>query len=87
MRDVDRDFETIICVTRKDANLSSLDGKKLLAGASDSPEGYLIPNYYLKEVMNIECLIYPQDHDLGKHGDTAIGEVNALKKLMDDDNQ
>jgi hypothetical protein len=37
--------------------------------------------------MNIECQIYPQDHDLGKHVDTAIGEVNALKKLMDDDNK
>ena len=86
MRDVDRDFETI-CVTRKDANLSSLDGTKILAGASDSPQGYLIPNYYIKEVMNIiECQIFPQDHDLGKHGDTAIGEVNALKKLLDDDN-
>jgi dimethylaniline monooxygenase (N-oxide forming) len=82
MRDVDRDFESV-CVTRLDANLPSLEGARLLAGASDSPQGYLIPRYYLQRVLNINCLIVPNDVDLGKHGDTATGEVIALKRLME----
>lgn len=83
MRDVDRDFESV-CVTRKDADLSSLENARLSAGASDSPQGYVIPKYYLQRVLDIDCDIVPHDQDLGKHGDTAIGEVTALEKLMDD---
>jgi phosphonate transport system substrate-binding protein len=82
MRDVDRDCESV-CVTRVDANLPSLEGTRLLAGASDSPQGYLIPKYYLQRILNINCLIVPNDVDLGKHGDTAIGEIIALERLMD----
>lgn len=85
MRDVDRDFESV-CVTRADANLTSLEGARLLAGSSDSPQGYLIPKHHLQRVLNINCMIVPNDADLGKHGDTATGEIIALKRLMDDAN-
>ncbi|KAG7337419.1 monooxygenase domain protein [Nitzschia inconspicua] len=85
MRDVDRDFESIVIV-RKDANISSVDdlnGQTVLTGACDSPQAHVVPLHYLQNVRNVQFAdVLPQNLDLGKHGDTAAGEVKAMELMM-----
>jgi dimethylaniline monooxygenase (N-oxide forming) len=85
MRDVDRDFESIVIV-KKAANISSLDdlnGQTVLTGACDSPQAHVVPLYYLQAEKNIQFAgVMPQNLDLGKHGDTAAGEVRAMEMLI-----
>lgn len=89
MRDVDCDFESVV-VTRKNkkkqkdgssSSSSSRPPTRLLAGASDSPQAYVIPQYALRSTYEL----IPRDHDLGKHGDTAVGEIKALEALVAND--
>ena len=85
MRDVDRDCQSIV-VVRKDAHISTLQdlhNQDILTGSSDSPQAHLVPMYYLQQEMGIspKC-ITPFDVDIGKHGDTAIGEIQALEALV-----
>lgn len=83
MRDVDRDFPTVV-VARKDAAISSiadLAGKRVATGASDSPQGHIIPMHWLAEQGVTPGSVKAFDVDLGKHGDTALGEVEALAAL------
>ena len=85
MRDVDCDFVSV-CVARKDAEVSSaseVSGKIVATGASDSPQAHLVPLYWLEELGVKPSEIKSFDVDLGKHGDTALGEVSAMEALLE----
>jgi dimethylaniline monooxygenase (N-oxide forming) len=83
MRDVDRDFQSVV-VVRKDANVTCLDDLKnrcLLTGSSDSPQAHVVPLHYLRNQITALGTITAFDCDAGKHGDTARGEIQALEVL------
>eukprot|EP00438_Fugacium_kawagutii_P036134 Skav217545 [mRNA] locus=scaffold4393:31573:32672:- [translate_table: standard] len=85
MRDVDCDFRSI-CVARKDAQVSSvseLSGKIVGTGAHDSPQAHLVPLHWLGELGVKPKEVKSFDLDLGKHGDTAVGEVKAIEALLE----
>lgn len=85
MRDVDCDFVSV-CVARKDSSVSSvseLSGKVVATGAHDSPQAHLVPLYWLGELGVKPAEVKSFDLDLGKHGDTAIGEVKAMEALLE----
>lgn len=83
MRDVDCDFRTV-CLARSDAGIATvadLQGKRVVTGASDSPQGHIVPVQWLSSLGVTPSSIQPCDVDLGKHGDTALGEIDALAAL------
>jgi cation diffusion facilitator CzcD-associated flavoprotein CzcO len=85
MRDVDRDFKSIV-VVRKDSGICSfedLDNRHIVTGASDSPQSHIVPLHYLfaNSASVKPASVTAMDMDLGKHGDTACGEVEALRSL------
>ena len=84
MRDSDCDFRSVIAV-KTDANITQvteLNGKTLFTGSSDSPQAHVVPLYWLEDMLNIEfASVEPFDLDLGKHGDTALGEIRVLEEL------
>eukprot|EP00285_Hemiselmis_virescens_P009723 CAMPEP_0173391798 /NCGR_PEP_ID=MMETSP1356-20130122/18592_1 /TAXON_ID=77927 ORGANISM="Hemiselmis virescens, Strain PCC157" /NCGR_SAMPLE_ID=MMETSP1356 /ASSEMBLY_ACC=CAM_ASM_000847 /LENGTH=870 /DNA_ID=CAMNT_0014349487 /DNA_START=72 /DNA_END=2685 /DNA_ORIENTATION=+ len=83
MRDVDCDFRTV-CLARRDAGIASvqdLAGKRVVTGASDSPQGHIVPVHWLHSMGIKPASIRACDADLGKHGDTAMGEIHALAAL------
>jgi cation diffusion facilitator CzcD-associated flavoprotein CzcO len=85
MRDVDQDFESIV-VIRKDSNitcLGHLQNRHLLQGSKDSPQACMVPYWYLTRELDITFAKTTQfDVDVGKHGDTAIGEIQAMAALI-----
>ncbi|CAB9529335.1 monooxygenase [Seminavis robusta] len=89
MRDVDCDFESIVVVTKESGIKSQqeLQGAQLLSGAQDSPQAHVIPLFHLQSNQKLEVSVQAQNEDIGKHGDTALGEVKALEALASDDNQ
>ena len=82
MRDVDRDFESVLAVTVRGGvrSVAELDGRELLAGARDSPQAHVVPLAHLRS-LGVRPQVRSFDLDLGKHGDTALGEVAALEEL------
>lgn len=83
MRDVDQDFVSV-AVARKDSGIRSvadLSGRVVFTGASDSPQAHLVPLHWLSERGVEPGRVVSFDLDLGKHGDTALGEVKALEAL------
>eukprot|EP00658_Telonema_sp_P-2_P084099 TRINITY_DN9245_c0_g1_i6.p1 TRINITY_DN9245_c0_g1~~TRINITY_DN9245_c0_g1_i6.p1 ORF type:complete len:680 (+),score=126.56 TRINITY_DN9245_c0_g1_i6:92-2131(+) len=89
MRDCDRDFKTVV-IARNDSGISSpqeLNGKVVATGASDSPQGHIVPLQWLADMKVQPSRIVPFDVDLGKHGDTAVGEILALRALLSGDAQ
>eukprot|EP01060_Flectonema_neradi_P018754 TRINITY_DN25671_c0_g1_i1.p1 TRINITY_DN25671_c0_g1~~TRINITY_DN25671_c0_g1_i1.p1 ORF type:complete len:329 (+),score=68.15 TRINITY_DN25671_c0_g1_i1:31-987(+) len=85
MRDSDRDFQTVIVVPSQSGikSVSDLNNKQILTGAIDSPQGYIVPYYWLAHEQGISLSTSRHDLDLGKHGDTALGEVKVLEDLAD----
>mmetsp|Transcript_132289 Transcript_132289/g.382455 ORF Transcript_132289/g.382455 Transcript_132289/m.382455 type:complete len:307 (-) Transcript_132289:52-972(-) len=85
MRDVDCGFVTNLIV-RKGANIKALDdlkGKRLAAGTRDSPQACILPMQYLKS-QNVpldSMAVTFFDRDVGKHGDTALGEIEVMNEL------
>jgi len=88
MRDVDVGFESSV-VARKSsgiATLSDLAGKKVASACFDSPQGCILPLQALKEhdpkvLGEIDLIRF--DRDVGKHGDTAAGELEVIQALAD----
>lgn len=88
MRDCDRDFATHL-VVRADAGvraLADLAGKRLATGSFDSPQAYLMPLQAVAAAPGGAALLKSIDlvrfdRDLGKHGDTAAGELEVLRAL------
>jgi len=89
MRDVDRDFQSIV-VVQKSAQIveaNDLKGRHVLTGAPDSPQAHVVPLHYLQSVLGVQLgSVSALDYDLGKHGDTALGEIKAMELLLMDDN-
>jgi phosphonate transport system substrate-binding protein len=89
MRDVDRNVPWALVVRRQDG-ITSLDDLKeqsaqvhLVTGTRDSPQAHLIPMYYLTQEQHMTfASVTSLDYDLGRHGDTAIGEIKALEQLV-----
>lgn len=85
MREIDRDFHSKILVRREVGvgALSDLEGKRMAVGSADSAHARILPLHFLRQagvaVEKIELL--PFDVDLGKHGDTATSEIQALAAL------
>ncbi len=87
MRDVDRDCVSHVMV-RADSGIKSipdLAGRKLAVGTCDSPQAssYILPLLHLqsKAVPLNSLSVVRYDRDIGKHGDTAIGETEVLRAL------
>jgi dimethylaniline monooxygenase (N-oxide forming) len=83
MRDVDRDCQSVIIV-RKDSGIQTLQDlheRNILTGTSDSPQAHVIPIHYIQSQMITPKSIQSLDFDVGKHGDTALGEIRALEML------
>ncbi|CAJ1368007.1 unnamed protein product, partial [Effrenium voratum] len=85
MRDVDCGFQSLILV-RKAAGIKTLEdlkGQRLAAGTRDSPQACILPMQYLKSQQfpldSISVSFF--DRDLGKHGDTALGEIEVMNEL------
>ena len=85
MRDVDRNCISHV-LARSGSGIQSiadLTGRKLAAGSCDSPQAYILPFLHLKEsgVPLNTLSVVRYDRDLGKHGDTALGETEVLRAL------
>jgi ABC-type phosphate/phosphonate transport system substrate-binding protein/NADPH-dependent 2,4-dienoyl-CoA reductase/sulfur reductase-like enzyme len=84
MRDVDRDFQSVVLV-HNDSNVQALldlNGTHVVTGASDSPQAHIVPLYALQHLHGIQFgKVTPFDVDMGKHGDTAVGEIHAMQSL------
>jgi phosphonate transport system substrate-binding protein len=84
MRDVDRDFKSYILSTKesKVRNLKDIEGKRLATGSLDSPQAYILPMHYLKKEIDLSTIdVIRFDKDVGKHGDTAVGELDVIESL------
>ena len=87
MRDSDQDLSSLI-VVRADSKLRSvaeLRGARVAVGASDSPQGTLIPLGHLRRAglepgRDVEVLRH--DVLVGKHGDHVGGERDAARALL-----
>eukprot|EP00947_MAST-08B_sp_MAST-8B-sp1_P000039 g39.t1 len=58
---------------------------RLFSGTSDSPQGFLAPFYHLSHTLGLDVKrqdVKSLDVDLGKHGDTAVGEAKAIDELQ-----
>ena len=85
MRDVDRECVSHV-LARADSeikSISDLKGRKLAVGSCDSPQSYILPLLHLKDkgVPFDTLSVVRFDRDLGKHGDTAVGETEVLRAL------
>jgi len=89
MRDVDRDFRSVAlmkrdCLEGEVGTVSAMKGQTIATGSSDSPQGHLVPVDWLVHTVGIDdSTIIPHEYDLGKHGDTAVGEIEAMKAMLD----
>ena len=87
MRDTDRQLVSVI-VAREDGpvrSVSDLKGRRVAAGAKDSPQATLIPLYHLMENglepnRDFEVVLF--DQLVGKHGDHIGGERDAASALF-----
>jgi ABC-type phosphate/phosphonate transport system substrate-binding protein len=96
MRDVDCNFRTVALIRRDclpshdDINVSSsistlFAGKTISMGSMDSPQGYIVPVGWIENKHNLmgdNVTVITHDYDLGKHGDTAVGEIMAMKASL-----
>src|SRR5216683_3908225 len=88
MRDVDRQFTTII-VARTDSGIRSLHdlkGKRLALGSADSAQAAVLPLHFLQQAgiePEKDCTLLRFNLDVGKHGDTGTSELEVLKALRD----
>jgi ABC-type phosphate/phosphonate transport system substrate-binding protein len=86
MRDSDRDLTTKIIVRANSpfSSLSDLKGKTIAVGASDSPQGTLIPlNRVAESGLDPfhDCKVLYHNVMVGKHGDHVGGERDAARAL------
>lgn len=86
MRDVDRDWATVL-VMRKDETVDTvgeLAGRALALGSRDSGHAAILPLHYLAaEGLDAqhECELVRFDTDLGKHGDTGDSELHVVRAV------
>jgi phosphonate transport system substrate-binding protein len=85
MRDVDRDWATVL-VQRRGGALSDgaeLAGRTLALGSHDSGHAAILPLHYLAEqgVDLSSCTLLRFDTDVGKHGDTGDSELHVVRAV------
>jgi phosphonate transport system substrate-binding protein len=87
MRDTDRDLVSVI-VAREDGpvrTVRDLKGRRVAAGAKDSPQATLIPLYHLTQhglEPDRDFEVVRFDQLVGKHGDHIGGERDAARALF-----
>ena len=93
MRDVDRDFVSYL-VTTKASNIkhwTDLRNKRLATGTYDSPQAYVVPMHHLLSTLSPSLVstidVTRYDFDMGKHGDTAVGELHVIDALRSGTNK
>jgi len=88
MRHVDRDALTHVVTpkTVRTRDARSLSGKRIAAGAFDSPQSYIIPFLGLEregvDLCTLEVIRFDTD-PAGKHGEAALGEFEVMRALKD----
>lgn len=90
MRDVDRDWATVLVMRRGEAagDVSELAGHTLALGSRDSGHAAILPLYYLAELgldARERCKLLRFDADLGKHGDTGDSELYVVRAVASGD--
>lgn len=87
MRDVDRDWATVLVVRKGQplASVTELAGRRLALGSRDSGHAAILPLYYLtREGLDVaSCRLVRFDTDLGKHGDTGDSELHVVRAVAD----
>ena len=86
MRDVDRDWGTVLVMRKGEAieRPSELDGRVLALGSRDSGHAAILPLHYLAaEGLDAQeqCRLVRFDTDLGKHGDTGDSELHVVRAV------
>jgi phosphonate transport system substrate-binding protein len=86
MRDVDRDFATVVVTPRGSAveRLDELRGRRIALGSRDSGHAAILPIHHLLASgvdpgADVELIRF--DTDLGKHGDTGDSELRVLESV------
>jgi ABC-type phosphate/phosphonate transport system substrate-binding protein len=86
MRDVDRDFATVVVTPRDPAieRLDELRGRRIALGSRDSGHAAILPIHHLRRAgldpdADVELIRF--DTDLGKHGDTGDSELRVLESV------
>ena len=87
MRDTDRDLKTVVLVPADSGmrEVADLAGKRVGAGARDSPQAYLIPLHHLARLGlrdGRDIAVTAFDVLAGKHGDHIGGERDAAEALL-----
>ncbi|HUA43898.1 MAG TPA: PhnD/SsuA/transferrin family substrate-binding protein [Solirubrobacteraceae bacterium] len=87
MRDVDRDWATVVVVRKgqQAGSVTGLTGRVLALGSRDSGHAAILPLYYLAtEGLDVESLrLLRFDTDLGKHGDTGDSELHVVRAVAE----
>jgi ABC-type phosphate/phosphonate transport system substrate-binding protein len=85
MRDVDRDFRTVIVTPRGEGfdAAVALAGRRLALGSRDSGHAAILPLHYLARdgLSPDEVELIRFDTDLGKHGDTGDSELRVVESV------
>jgi len=86
MRDVDRDWATVLVMRKGEAfeSVAELDGRVLALGSRDSGHAAILPLHYLAmEGLDAEerCRLLRFDTDVGKHGDTGDSELHVVRAV------
>jgi len=85
MRDVDRDWATVVVRRRGTLadGVAGLDGRVLALGSRDSGHAAILPLHYLaaEGVDLAGCRLLRFDTDVGKHGDTGDSELRVVRAV------
>lgn len=87
MRDVDRDWATVLVMRKGEApgSMSELTGRVLALGSRDSGHAAILPLHYLAgEGLDLaSSQLVRFDTDLGKHGDTGDSELHVVQAVSE----
>jgi ABC-type phosphate/phosphonate transport system substrate-binding protein len=87
MRDVDRDWATVLVMRKGQlpGSVTELRGRALALGSRDSGHAAILPLYYLaKEGLDVtSSRLLRFDTDLGKHGDTGDSELHVVRAVAE----
>ncbi|HEX8066523.1 MAG TPA: phosphate/phosphite/phosphonate ABC transporter substrate-binding protein [Thermoleophilaceae bacterium] len=89
MRDVDRDFATVLVTRRGDSSLdgpAGVAGRRLALGSGDSGHAAILPLHYVRAAgvdpeSDVELVRF--DTDIGKHGDTGSSETDVARAVAE----
>lgn len=85
MRDVDRDWATVIVMRKGETvdKVADLDGRAVALGSKDSGHAAILPIHYLaQEGLDVtRGPLLRFDTDVGKHGDTGDSELHVVRAV------